>query len=313
MSDNQTAPEANAPAATPQPGALSQWIFRHRALWLIGLVVLGVGLDQGTKIWARSTLMREQTVVRRAGQEGEVKPAGDKSTPLHLDHRPVIRAQKKRPGGPVLVRLSDSAETVGACNKKRLPQGEDGYVLDVNAQTVTLQGACVPKEAAQVQVSYMRDKRLVGTETVVVIPQLFNFKYRENPAAAFSLTGSIPSWLRRPMLILVSSIAMILFAVIYFLLRRPDGLLMTAFALIIAGAIGNFIDRLRFGYVVDFIDWYLGFTNLPPWPTFNIADMCIVVGALSVVYRTLRPLYPEDEDNASDPGAQQSDKAAPAS
>jgi lipoprotein signal peptidase len=139
----------------------------------------------------------------------------------------------------------------------------------------------------------------VSKKNVEVIPKSFNLIYRENPAAAFSLTRSFPEWLRRPFLIIFSSLAMILIGIWYFRLRRPDGLLMVAFSSIIAGAIGNFIDRVRFGYVVDFLDVYAGFINQrwPHWPTFNIADSCIVVGALLVVYRTLKPLYPPEEDD----------------
>ena len=153
----------------------------------------------------------------------------------------------------------------------------------------------------------VREKAFVHTETVQVIPGALSFIYRENPAAAFSLTRSIPAKLRRPFLLAVSSLAMVFIAVWFFRIRRPDGLLMTAFAFILAGALGNLIDRARFGYVVDFINMYAGFINprWPPWPTYNIADMCIVGGALSVIYRTLRPLYPEEE--GAPPGGSDAD------
>lgn len=161
----------------------------------------------------------------------------------------------------------------------------------------------------------VKETVFVEVDTVDVIPDYFALRYRENPAAAFSLTRSLPDWLRRPFLVVFSLLAMALIAVWYFRLRRPDGLLMGAFALIISGAIGNFIDRVRFGYVVDFLDVYVGQGALATWltetigtshwPTFNIADSCIVVGALSVVYRTLRPLYPEDDGEG---GARDDDK-----
>lgn len=152
----------------------------------------------------------------------------------------------------------------------------------------------------------VKETVFVEVDTVDVIPDYFALRYRENPAAAFSLTRSLPDWLRRPFLVVFSLIAMVFIAVWYFRLKRPDGMLMSAFALIVAGAIGNFIDRVRFGYVVDFLDVYVGKGGLAEWlvqtvgtshwPTFNVADSCIVVGALAVVYRTLRPLYPEDEE-----------------
>lgn len=139
---------------------------------------------------------------------------------------------------------------------------------------------------------------------VVVIPGALNFRYAENPAAAFSLTRSFPDWFRMPFLVSFSVLAMLIVGVWYFRMRRPDGLLLSALSLIVAGAIGNFIDRVRLGYVIDFIDAHAGFINpsWPPWPTFNIADSCIVVGALLVVFRTLRPLYPEEDEEPAAEG-----------
>lgn len=147
-----------------------------------------------------------------------------------------------------------------------------------------------------------KEMRFYALKPKVLIPGVLNFKYAENEAAAFSLTRSLPEWFRRPFLLLFSLLAMALIGGWYFRMKRPDGLLMSAFALILAGALGNMIDRLRLAYVIDFIDVYAGFlegqveARWIHWPTFNIADSCIVVGALLVVYRTLRPLYPEEDD-----------------
>lgn len=155
------------------------------------------------------------------------------------------------------------------------------------------------------ELTKVKQEVFVHRRTVEVVPQAFSFIYRENRAAAFSLTSSIPEGARRPMLLAVSFLAMIFISVWYFRQRRPDGLLMTSFALIISGAIGNFADRVRLGYVVDFINMYAGFINpsWPPWPTYNIADCCIVIGALLVVFRTFRPLYAEDEAGLTVPMA----------
>ena len=153
-------------------------------------------------------------------------------------------------------------------------------------------------------------KQFVAVRTIEVIPGLFNFKYAENRAAAFSLTQSIPEGARRPLLLTVSILACVLIGVWYLRLKVADGLLLTAFALIIAGALGNFIDRARLAYVIDFLDFYVnndtmaGWLRAPHvvpvlgwqvrlsdhWPTFNVADSCIVSGAIGVVIRTVRPL-----------------------
>jgi signal peptidase II len=151
--------------------------------------------------------------------------------------------------------------------------------------------------------------QFVAMRTIEVIPGVFNFKYAENRAAAFSLTQSIPEGARRPLLLTVSVLACVLIGVWYLRLKFADGLLLTSFALIIAGALGNFIDRARLAYVIDFLDFYISYDVLSSWlrashtlpvlgwsirlsdhwPTFNIADSCIVAGAIGVVIRTFRP------------------------
>lgn len=127
------------------------------------------------------------------------------------------------------------------------------------------------------------------TDTVTVVPKAFSFIYRENRAAAFSMTQSIDEDIRKPMLLGVSAIAMIFFIWWYFF-REKDRGMSIAFALVISGAIGNFIDRAVLGYVIDFINWEAGFINpeWPPWPTFNIADALIVAGAILLIIRTLK-------------------------
>jgi lipoprotein signal peptidase len=145
-----------------------------------------------------------------------------------------------------------------------------------------------------------------------IIPKALSFKYAENPAAAFSLTGNLPYWIRRPLLVGVSTLAVLFIGLWFFLQRRPDGLLMLAFALIIGGALGNLVDRIRFGYVIDFINAYAGFINPRYiWPTFNVADSAIVGGALTVVYRTFRPLYPEPEEASSSADGDSTGSAEP--
>lgn len=144
------------------------------------------------------------------------------------------------------------------------------------------------------------EAKRIPKRSIEVVPGFFNFKYAENPAAAFSLTGSLPDWLRRPMLLLISSLASLFLIVWYLKMREADALLMTAFALIVAGAVGNLIDRARLGYVIDFLDLYISHPGMARWlaehlgtahwPTFNIADMCIVGGAIGVIFRTVRPL-----------------------
>ena len=118
---------------------------------------------------------------------------------------------------------------------------------------------------------------------IKVIDSWFWFRYAENRAAAFSLTQSIPGAVRMPLLIIISLAAIV--GVIVWLKRLgPDAKIMQiSLGLILGGAIGNLIDRVSMGYVVDFIDWHLRSRD-PSWtfPTFNIADSAIVCGGILV-------------------------------
>ena len=119
---------------------------------------------------------------------------------------------------------------------------------------------------------------------VKVFDSWFWFRYAENRAAAFSLTQSIPEVIRMPLLITVS-VAAIVGVVVWLKRLGPKARIMqVSLGLILGGALGNLIDRVRLGYVVDFIDWHLRELD-PSWtfPTFNIADSAIVCGGILVL------------------------------
>jgi len=106
------------------------------------------------------------------------------------------------------------------------------------------------------------------------ITGFFNLVLAFNKGAAFSFLASAPGW-QTPLFV---AIALVAAAVVSALLLRSPGRRMfsAALALILGGALGNVIDRLRFGQVVDFLDFHaLGLH----WPAFNVADSAITVGA----------------------------------
>jgi signal peptidase II len=110
----------------------------------------------------------------------------------------------------------------------------------------------------------------------VIIPGFLNLVHVRNTGAAFSLlAGSNTVW-RQVLFAMVSVLA--LAVILYLLSRTPkqDAWTRRGLTLIFAGAVGNLIDRLRFGEVVDFLDFYLRSLH---WPAFNVADSAITVGA----------------------------------
>ena len=121
---------------------------------------------------------------------------------------------------------------------------------------------------------------LVLEHQIPVMGAWWKFVYAENPGAAFGFLKGVTPGLRQTLVMLLTLIA---FAVIGSIVARlpPSGwVVATAFSGILAGAAGNFIDRVRYGYVIDFIDWDLGFMH---WPTFNVADIAISVGVVALL------------------------------
>lgn len=112
-------------------------------------------------------------------------------------------------------------------------------------------------------------------ETIPVIPGVFHITYVQNPGAAFGLFAY-----QRPLFIAVAAL-MIALAVFYRKrIQQESRLFQWAVTIGIAGALGNLIDRLRTGYVVDFFDFRM-------FPVFNIADIAITTGVILLIWTTL--------------------------
>ena len=129
----------------------------------------------------------------------------------------------------------------------------------------------------------LADAMLVLHQQVTLIPFLALFK-AYNPGAAFSFLSDASGWQRWFFVVLAVVVIVIL---LVWLLRLPAAEKATslALALILGGAAGNLIDRLVYGYVIDFIDVYYGSWH---WPAFNVADAAISVGAFLLLLDAFR-------------------------
>ena len=122
-----------------------------------------------------------------------------------------------------------------------------------------------------------------STEPYVVWAPMWRMRYAENPGAAWGLFRDL-SLSARNTVFSLTLLGAVIFIIFYFRkLSREQRLLQVALSLVFAGAIGNFVDRLARGYVVDFIDWHWWKRPDLYWPTFNIADSMIVVGVVLLV------------------------------
>lgn len=111
----------------------------------------------------------------------------------------------------------------------------------------------------------------LGGEVLSFIPGILNFRYVENTGAAFGMfsNGTL-------LLTILSAVMSVVLVVILVKYRRQMGRFMkVALALVLAGALGNLIDRLALGYVVDFIEF-----DFVHFAVFNIADTCVTIGAI---------------------------------
>lgn len=224
-------------------------MFKSKAALVGVILVLSVVADQVTKLWAEATLASprypDHTVEVVVGSEGDGKT-------LHE-----FLGQEL-----TWTSTEDIALIAGAA-------GRPGFVTrdDVRLAPST------PVKAG--------DTLELGLKTATIIDGFWDHHYARNPGAAFSFMADQPELLRRTFFIVMSSLAVLLMG--WFLYKAGDNQrrLQVSLALVMGGAIGNLIDRVLYGYVIDFIAWHVGESY---WPTFNIADavICVGIGLLAI-------------------------------
>ena len=122
---------------------------------------------------------------------------------------------------------------------------------------------------------------------IVIVPRVFRLTHVLNTGAAFSMfEGSTSPTLVRNLLIGFSIVAVVVVLLLIGKIGRSITLTSVALALILGGAVGNLYDRIRFAYVVDFLEVHIIHYH---WPDFNVADSAIVVGACLLLLEMLRP------------------------
>lgn len=129
------------------------------------------------------------------------------------------------------------------------------------------------------------DAKMTIHQSIEVIGGLFNITYVRNPGSAFGFLASSSAQFRSVFYLLVTLLAVGL--ILYYVAKSEEGddLTPLSLSLILSGAIGNMIDRIRFGEVIDFLDVYIGSQH---WPAFNVADSAISVGAVILIMAIYR-------------------------
>jgi signal peptidase II len=154
--------------------------------------------------------------------------------------------------------------------------------------------ACTPNDLGQVYAQRGRGA------IIVLVPGYLEFRYAENCGGAFGMLHDAPTWVRTGVFL---GAGIVFIGVLGALFVRGSGgtLFAASVPLIASGALGNMVDRVRLGYVVDFIHFHIH--DSFHWPTFNVADITITVGGALLVLDGLRRVEPATTP-ASPPASQ---------
>jgi signal peptidase II len=120
------------------------------------------------------------------------------------------------------------------------------------------------------------DPKVKVLRRITVLKDHVDFIFAENPGGAWSFLRSLPDTLRRPFFLIVSAAAIVFIVSIYHRIHPEQRAMKWGLPLALGGAMGNLVDRIRYGKVIDFVDVYISPRH--HWPTFNVADIAIVVG-----------------------------------
>ncbi len=133
-------------------------------------------------------------------------------------------------------------------------------------------------------------------ESLPIIGGFFNFTYIQNTGAAFGFLAKASDSIRRPLFLYLPVLAC--FWLVYLIWKSRKGPLLPclSYSLIFAGAVGNLIDRFSIGYVVDFLDFYIGQHH---YPAFNIADSSITIAAILLLVDSFLEFRNQKKESAT--------------
>lgn len=143
-----------------------------------------------------------------------------------------------------------------------------------------------PPAVCEVGPSGFAPYQRLRSDPIVLVEGMFELEYAENCGAAFSLFGEMPRPVRHVIFYVAAILATIVLARMFYQ-GKGGRFFEIAVPLVVSGALGNFHDRVRFGYVVDFIHMHwesVGFD----YPIFNVADIAVVVGVIALVIDSYR-------------------------
>lgn len=168
------------------------------------------------------------------------------------------------------------------------------YVFLTVVTVISLAADLVSKGWAKARLTGF-DPQKLAPKKIEIIKDHLDFIYALNPGGAWSFLRGLPDSLRRPFFLFVSASAIVFIISIYRRVPAGHPAMRWGLPLALGGAMGNLVDRIRYGSVIDFIDVYISRGGREHhWPTFNVADIAIVVGVGLMVIDMLMPVRKAD-------------------
>jgi signal peptidase II len=173
------------------------------------------------------------------------------------------------------------------------PERPPSIVFLVVLTTLSLAADLVTKAWAKHTLSGF-DQKLKAARKITLIKDHLDLIFAQNPGGAWSFLRGLPDTLRRPFFLVVSAAAIVFIVSMYQRLHPDQRAMKWGLPLALGGAMGNLVDRIRYGWVIDFVDAYLVRGGREHhWPTFNVADIAIVIGvglmAISMLFSARGP------------------------
>ncbi len=156
------------------------------------------------------------------------------------------------------------------CSRSKGKRTGENRMIEVLGSSVLAVSSFVVLADQAVKLGIARTMRL--GESIPVLPGIFHITYIENPGAAFGMFAN-----QRWVFIVAGILVVLAAGVMYRRIAETGRMVRWGAALLLGGAVGNLIDRVRLGRVIDFFDFRV-------WPVFNIADIGICVGVACLIY-----------------------------
>ena len=166
---------------------------------------------------------------------------------------------------------------------------------------VTVAGVAADQITKQLAHAYLRGQGLVS-----VVEGFFELRYARNPGAFFSLGADLDPSLRRVFFVAASAFASVLILRLYAKAEPTQRVFRWALALLLAGALGNLIDRAIWGEVIDFVHLY--WSGVFDWATFNVADVLIAAGLVLLAVDAFRSRTEDERDDEPLPSPDSEDE-----